>query len=123
MTLPVWPEDVPYRVRRGDWAMPEAYALPEETQMEGNNIRARARPGSNVAVIEQTLRLTPAEHDDFFAWLREDLTFGTSRFTAQVWLGTAYAEKTCQFVSPHPVPSADRSLKIPVRMRIRVYGV
>lgn len=123
MTLPTWPAEVPYQVRRGDWSMAEPYAAPVETEMASNNIRARSRPGSNVAVIEQTLRLTPAQHDDFFEWLRGDLNNGVSRFTAQVWLGSAYASKTCQFVSPHPRPSTGRSLKIAVAMRIRVYGM
>lgn len=123
MPLPIWPEDVPYQVRRADWTMAEPYAEPEETQMAGNNVRARSRPGSNVAVIEQTLRLTPSQHDDFFAWLRDDLNNGTSRFTANVWLGTSYVEKTCQFVRPHPRAASERSLKIAVSMRIRVYGI
>jgi hypothetical protein len=123
MPLPSWPAGVPYQVRRGDWSMAEPYAAPVQSEMESNNIRSRSRPGSNVAVIEQTLRLTPAQHDDFFAWLRGDLNNGTSRFTAQVWLGTSYASKTCQFVTPHPRPSIIRSLKIAVAMRLRVYGI
>lgn len=123
MPLPTWPGSVPYQVRRGDWAMPEPYIEPLETDMDGGNTRERPQPGGNVAKIQQTLRLTPAQHDDFFAWLRGTLNSGTSRFTGNVWTGTAYEAKTMQFVKPHPTPSTDRSLKIPVAMTLKVYGM
>lgn len=121
MPLPSWPATVPYKPRRGEWSMPEPYIEPLATDMDGGNKRLRSKPGSNVAVIEQTLRMTADAFDDFNAFVRGDLNNGTSRFTAQVWLGSAYATKTCQFEgAPKP---GDGGRKKAVTMKIRIFGM
>lgn len=121
MTLPVMPSTVPYKPRRGEWTMPQPYLPPLATDMEGGNTRTRSRPGSNVALIQQTIRMTPAQFDIFDAFVRQDLSNGTSRFTWSVWLGSAYATKTVQFVDPPT--SGDGGLKVAVAMKLRIYGM
>src|SRR3569833_2347557 len=73
---------------------------PLVTEMEGGNIRQRPRPGDNVGTLTQTIWISAAEHDTFVAWVKSTLGNGTGRFTANVWLGTAYLTKVCQFVKP-----------------------
>jgi hypothetical protein len=63
---------------------------PVATEMEGGNIRQRPRPGDNVGTLTQTIWISAAEHDTFVAWVKDTLGNGTGRFTANVWLGTAY---------------------------------
>jgi hypothetical protein len=72
-----------------------------------------------------TIQMSYAEHDIFVAWVKSTLGNGTGRFTMQVWLGTAYAVKVCQFVKP------GSSLKyawlsatdVAVTMTLRLYGI
>ena len=58
-------------------------------------------------------------------WVKGTLGNGTGRFTANVWLGTAYLTKVCQFVKPgselkYAWLSTD---KVAVTMTLRVYDV
>jgi hypothetical protein len=73
---------------------------PISTDMEGGNTRERPRPGDNVATITQTMRMSPADYGVFVAWVKTTLNNGTARFTMNVWLGTALANKVCQFIQP-----------------------
>jgi hypothetical protein len=73
---------------------------PISTDMEGGNTRERPRPGDNVATITQTVRMSPGDYDAFAAWVKTTLNNGTARFTMDVWLGTALANKVCQFIQP-----------------------
>lgn len=101
MTLPAWPSSVPHRPRRNEWRMPEAYRQPLATEMEGGNTRLRRRAGDNVAKLEFSLRLTEAEHSDFWTFVKTTLSGGTARFTMPVYLTTSSpSTKTVQFVQP-----------------------
>src|SRR5215475_4180448 len=98
MTLPAWPIANAVILQNG-------FSLkrmldPISTDMEGGNTRERPRPGDNVATITQTVRMYPADYDTFVAWVKTTLNNGTARFTMDVWLGTALANKVCQFVKP-----------------------
>ena len=41
-----------------------------------------------------------AEHDTFVNWVKTTLNNGTVRFTTNVWLGSSYVNKVCQFMGP-----------------------
>jgi hypothetical protein len=117
--MPTMPASVPYKPRRGDWSPPQPWRDPLATEMEGG----RTRPGDNVAVIEQTIRMTPSEYETFFAFVRGDLVRGTARFTWTVWLGSNFQTKTVEFEKPPRPGTQGAALKIPVAMTLRVYGV
>jgi len=98
MALPAWPIEKTVILQNG-------YQLqrmldPLATDMEGGNTRQRSRPGDNVGTIAQTVRIDPADYDALVAWVKTTLNNGTARFTMDVWLGTALANKVCQFVQP-----------------------
>ena len=93
--------------------------------MEGGNTRQRPRPGDNVGTITQKVRMSLADYDTFVAWVKTTLNNGTARFNADVWLGTALANKVCQFIQPGTKltyawagPDA-----IDITMTLRVYDV
>jgi hypothetical protein len=44
--------------------------------------------------------MSPADYDVFVAWVKTTLNNGTARFTIDVWLGAALANKVCQFIQP-----------------------
>jgi len=98
---------------------------PLETAMEGGNTRMRPRPGDNVGTIQQTVWMSFAEYDTFTDWVKNTLNNGTARFAVNVWLGTAYISKTCQFIKPGTMlTSAYISVnKVAVPMKLRVYGM
>jgi hypothetical protein len=121
MTLPVWPVGVPYQVRRDDWRPSESFLAPIETQFEGGNQRARRRPGDDVGVVDQTLRMTAAEAETLFDFIRDDLSNGTQAFTMSVWTGTAYETRTVEFTGKRPVRQP-AGLKTAVQMTLRVWG-
>lgn len=92
--------------------------------MEGGNVRQRARPGDNVGKVTQTIWMSPAEYEAFFAWGKTTLSLWTGRFTAQVWLGTAFTAKVCQFPKGgRPKPQPLSRAKVAVTMTLRVYDV
>ena len=95
------------------------------TDMEGGNTRERPRPGDNVGTITQTIWMSMAEHDTFVDWVKTTLNNGTARFTTNVWLGSSYVNKVCQFVQPgtklsYAYLSVDR---VAATMTLRVYDV
>jgi hypothetical protein len=124
MALPAWPIAT-YRPDPDSFQPIQRMRDPVATEMEGGNIRQRPRPGNNVGTITQTIWISAAEHDTFVAWVKGTLGNGTGRFTAYVWLGSAYLNKVCQFVKPGSGPkyawlSTD---KVAVTMTLRVYDV
>src|ERR1043166_1712002 len=123
MPLPSYPSYIPYRPRRNEWSMPQPFVPPLETEMEdGSNVRLRSTPGSNVAIVQQIVRMLPAERDTFDAFVRATLNNGTSRFTMSVWLGSSYQTKTVQFVKGSPTyQNLDRFVQ--VAMKLRVFGM
>jgi hypothetical protein len=120
MADPAWPETLPYQPRRGEWSItrPE----PIRSDLEGANVRQRARAGdAGVRIVTQTLRFTLDELDEFEEFVADDLAGGVARFTMSVWLGSAYATKTVQFEKPPTI--GGRTIKVPVAMTLRVFGV
>lgn len=86
----------------------------------------RRRPGDNVAVITQTIRMTDSEYAALDAWLVSDISEGVARFTMDVWLGDEFVNKTVQFQAGQNFPYAV-SEPFPdakdVDMTLRVYDV
>jgi hypothetical protein len=56
--------------------------------------------GPAIGTIQQTIQMPLAEYETFAAWVETTLNNGTARFTLDVWLGTGFANKVCQFVKP-----------------------
>ncbi|WP_027578488.1 hypothetical protein [Bradyrhizobium sp. Ai1a-2] len=123
MALPSWPA-VNYRPQRDGFQPIKRFLDPLATDMEGGNTRQRPRPGDNVGTITQTINLTIAEHNIFVPWVKTTLNNGTARFTANVWLGSSYASKTCQFTKDgKPTYSPISSSHVAVTMTLRVYDL
>lgn len=121
MALPEWP-DVNYRPERTSFQPIKPTIDPITTDFEQGNQRSRSRPGDNVGTVTQTIRLTPDEHDTFMTWGKTTIGNWTGRFTAQIWTGTAYATKVCQFnkgIAPTIAPIS-RS-RLAATMTLRVY--
>ena len=124
MALPAWP--IANSIILRDGFSLQRMLDPITTDMEGGNTRQRPRPGDNVGTITQKVRMSLADCDTFVAWVKTTLNNGTARFTANVWLGTAEANKVCQFIQPgtkliyDPGNLADA---IDVTMTLRVYDV
>ena len=110
---------------RGSFQPLQRMLDPISTDMEGGNTRQRPRPGDNVGTITQTIWMSLAEHDTFVAWVKTTLNNGTARFTTNVWLGSSYVNKVCQFIQPgtkltYAYLSVDR---VAVTMTFRVFDV
>jgi hypothetical protein len=98
MALPAWP--IPNSVILQDGYSLQRMLDPISTDMEGGNTRERPRPGDNAGTIAQKVRINPADYETLVAWVKTTLNNGTARFTMDVWLGTALANKVCQFIKP-----------------------
>ena len=99
MPLPAWPI-ASYMPQQESFQPLQRMLDPLATDMEGGNTRERPRPGDNVGTITQTVWMSMAEHDTFVDWVKTTLNRGTARFTANVWLGSSYVNKVCQFIKP-----------------------
>ena len=65
-----------------------------------------------------------AEHDTFVAWVKTTLNDGTARFTTNVWLGSSYVNKVCQFIQPGTkLTYAYLFDRVAATMTLRVYDV
>lgn len=99
MTLPSWPI-TKFQPTPDNFQPIQRGLDPIATDMEGGNTRQRPRPGDNVGTITQTIEMSLADFDTFVAWVKTTLNLGTARFTTNVWLGSSYVNKVCQFVQP-----------------------
>jgi hypothetical protein len=124
MVLPSLPVGLSYLVRRDDYQPQKLVLDPEQTPMDGGNVRTRGRPGDNVMELQQTLRWTSTEYATFDTFFRTTLSGGKSRFTMPVWLdaSNAYVTKTVQLMPPFPQPR-HVGRKIHAPMTLRVYGM
>jgi hypothetical protein len=112
-----WPTNVPSRPKEDTWGI--MFPDPLKTEMEGGNVRLRARAGDNYVIISQEIALeTMTEWEDFwtFYW-----TNRTSRFQMEVFLGSgSYEEKTVQFEeTPKPV---HRAAYVGIAVTLRVFN-
>ncbi len=124
MPLPAWPI-ASYMPQQESFQPLQRMLDPLATDMEGGNTRERPRPGDNVGTITQTVWMSMAEHDTFVDWVKTTLNNGTARFTANVWLGSSYVNKVCQFIKPgstltYGYVSAN---EVAATMTLRVYDV
>lgn len=100
MTIPAFSSTgLKYAPLIDSWKMSELNLDPLETDMNGGNKRLRGRPGDNVQRIQFGVLYTKAQWTTLFAWHRDTLFGGTSRFTMTVWLGDAFSLKTVQFAA------------------------
>ncbi|WP_316184729.1 MULTISPECIES: hypothetical protein [unclassified Bradyrhizobium] len=124
MALPAWPIAT-YAPQQDSFRGLQRMLDPLATPMEGGNIRQRPRPGDNVGTVTQTIWMTMAEHDTFVAWVKTTLNNGTARFTMNVWLGSSFVNKVCQFVKPGTqlIYTYLTTDVVAVTMTLRVYNV
>jgi hypothetical protein len=123
MTLSAWPIAT-FAPQQDSFRPIQRMLDPIITDMEGGNTRERPRPGDNAGTITQTIWMTMADHDTFVAWVKNTLNNGTARFTTNVWLGSSFVNKVCQFLKPgttltYAYVSTDI---VAVTMTLRVYG-
>ncbi len=121
MPLPTWPADVPYDPEENGFQPIKPYLDPLKTEFEGGNVRLRSRPGDNVGTIGQAVVMTYAEYEVFADWVKTTLNNGTARFVANVWIGTGFVSKTCQFANGAPTPAPYALEQVAVTMTLRVY--
>ncbi|MEH2508697.1 hypothetical protein V1291_000051 [Nitrobacteraceae bacterium AZCC 1564] len=122
MPLPSWPEDVPFSPQADSVKDIDPMLAPIKTEMEGGNVRLRGRPGDNVGIVPQVIRMTNAQYNTFTAWGKGDVSNWTARFTADVWLGSSFGNKVCQFHEGRaPKPGYVDDDIIDVAMTLRVY--
>lgn len=122
MAIPDWPSDVPYESFKDGFSN-TPFLAPIKTEMNGGNIRLRAQPGDNVAIVQQSVLMSRADYDTLVAWGKGTIGNWTGRFNMQVWLGSAYATKVCQFDGGAPKPVEYSPTDLSVSMQLRVYGV
>src|SRR5262245_34210184 len=103
MAYPTWPVGVPYKPLLDSWTKPDMYQDPRVTDMEGGNKRMLTRPGDDVQRISFIILMTKAQFATFEDWVLDDLGRGTSRFSMQVWNGSAMVNRVVQFAAkPSP---------------------
>lgn len=123
MTLPAWPDGVRYAPDLNSISELKRFLEPIQTEMEGGNLRQRTRPGDNVGSFSQTIVMPTAQFSTFVAWIKSALGNGTSRFTANVWLGAGFENKVCQFVNGGPTYKPVGTRSVAVTMSLRVYDL
>lgn len=122
MAIPDWPTDVPHLPDLGTVSAASRMLDPIRTEMEGGNIRLRARPGDNVGQVSYVVPMTKTQIDAFNLWVKSTLGGGTARFRTSVWLDNECVSKVCQFASP---PKSQRlgASRLGVALSLRVYDV
>ncbi len=86
------------------WKQDELYIEPEQTDMEGGNIRIRSKAGRQRQRISFDILWSKAQYATFKTFVITTLNKGTSRFTMSVWMGNGMETHTVQFASK-PVPT------------------
>jgi hypothetical protein len=122
MPIPTWPVDVPTEPLRDSYANTPWAPAPIVTEMEGGNTRVRRRPGDDVSLVSQTVRMKTAQLSAFKAWFKDTIGGGAGRFSAPVWNGEGYVTKTCQFNLSQPLRYSEPAQGLTdVAMQLRVY--
>lgn len=96
-----WPGTVPYKARRGTFALQSGFRAPTKTDLDDGNTRQRRSATKNIASLSFSIKMTGTQFQTLLAWVRDTLIDGTLPFTMNVWTGTAYASRTCNFAAPY----------------------
>jgi len=124
MTVPTWPSGVPYESLKDGFSIQPWSANAITTQMEGGNTRSRRRPGDNVATVKQSVQMSLAELETFKTWFASTIGGGAGRFSMNVWTGSEYENKVCQFDLSQPISYDYLTTEVVnVTMQLRVYGI
>jgi hypothetical protein len=80
---------------------------------------------ANVGTVQQTIQMPLAEYETFAKRVKTTLNNGTAPFTLDVWLGTGFANKICQFVKPGSSLTAQflPTDIVAVSMTLRIYDI
>lgn len=97
MSLPVWPATVQHRPSRPAYRLAEPHVAPIETELEGGAFRRRPRGTVRRQLYAFSWDWLDAEFVQFETFYNVTLGEGSQRFTMQVFAGSAYASRTCQF--------------------------
>lgn len=123
MAIPTWPAGLPTEPIRDSFSIQPWGPSPIVTEMEGGNTRVRRRPGDDVQLVSQTLRMTADQIAMFKTWFKDSIGGGSGRFSAAVWNGSAYVTRTCQFNLAQPLRYSEPAVGLTdVAMSLRVYG-
>ena len=124
MTVPTWPSGVPYESLKEGFSFQPWSANAIVTQMDGGNSRTRRRPGDNIATVKQFVQMSLAELATFETWFASTIGGGSGRFTMNVWTGSEYENKVCQFDLSQPLGYDYLTTEVAnVSMQLRVYGI
>jgi hypothetical protein len=122
MAVPSWPSGIPYESLKDGFGV-TPFLEPVRTEMEQGNVRQRRRPGDNVAIVQQSVPMTKGEYDSLVTWGNDTIGKWTGRFSMQIWLGSSYVSKVCQFSDGAPKPVEMSPTHVSVQMQLRVYGI
>ena len=98
MAYPAWPA-VPYKPLMDSWGRPDMYQDPRVTDMEGSNKRMLTRPGDDIYRVSFNVMMTKAQATTFRTWVVTTLGRGTSRFSMDIWNGSAMETVVVQFAA------------------------
>lgn len=125
MAIPNWSGSVPFIPMRDTVQVTPFGPGPIVTEMEGGNVRVRRRPGDDVKIVTQTVRMTRDQVTAFDDWYANTIGGGTGRFKVDVWNGSEMVNKVCQFHlqqgGPKYQPVTNSDL-MDVTMYLRVYS-
>lgn len=94
MTLPVWPDGLPYQARRSGFSVSEPYRAAVVTQVEDGPDLSRIGAQTIIEKLSYRMRFTNAQFDTFKAFARDDLSQGTAHFTMMALVGSStYASR------------------------------
>jgi hypothetical protein len=94
------------------WQQAELYIEPEQTDMDGGNIRVRSRPGRDRQRISFDILYSKADYATFKTFVKTTLNKGTSRFTMSVWMGDGMESHTVQFASQPKPTTVEPKMKV-----------
>ena len=124
--LQAWPETIPDTPLASSVQITPYGVNPIITEMEGGNTRIRRRPGDNVTLLRQTIRMTAAQLAAFNDFYANVTVGGSKRFRANVWSGSTMENRVCLFNLSAGGPQYTAVSGLPdytdVAMSLRVWG-
>lgn len=105
MSLPAWPDGLPYMPLADGFGIPEPHVAPIETEFDGGAYRRRPRATVRRALFSTARLFDSSQYQAFREFYHTTLGEGSLRFTMQVpdGNGGAYATRTVQFKGMYKV--------------------
>lgn len=115
MAIPVWPTGIPY-MPLVDSLSGKPYLAPIPSEMDGGNVRQRARPGDNVRVFQQAILV---DNDDYADTLEPFLlTNKATRIIMRVWRSKEYRDCLVQLSDVGDAPNGLQQVRVSMTVRV-----